>query len=142
MTRHGSIGTIARTVALILAAAGCSPPTTPQVEAPPTPAESGFGLSLGDTKAHTVVPGEVLAIQLFIAREDGFEEPITLSASASPGIVVIFRPATVIRREESDLLVVAEQSSPRRTHLIQFTGHSPGRPAQSVTLSLTVVDTK
>jgi hypothetical protein len=121
---------------------GCTqpPPTLP--EGPPAYQGPGFSIRFRDTDTYTVVPGEVLAIDLVIDREEGFEGPIDLSASDAPGVVVIFRPATVLHRPDSDLLIVADQTTQRRTHQIQFTATSEGHPTKTATLSLTVVDTK
>jgi hypothetical protein len=129
-------------VLIVATGTGCESSTILPEDPPPIAGTAGYTLSFKPAATHTVIPGEVLAIELFVNREDDFEEPVTLSARAAPGIVVIFRPPTLIHREESDLLVVAEQSSPRRTHQIEFTGRAEGRPDQTVTLSLTVVDSK
>ena len=56
--------------------------------------------------------------------------------------LLAFRPEIVLHREDSDLLVVAEQASQRKTHQIEFTGRSEGHPPKTTTLELTVVDSK
>lgn len=130
-------------MALGLVVVGCnSTSTQPENEEPPVTATPGYTLAFRNSNSHTVVPGEVLTLDLLINREEGFEGLIELTASSSPGIVVIMRPATVLHRDDSDLLVVADQSTQRRLHQIEFTGRSEGRPPQTTTLSLTVVDSK
>ena len=123
-----------------VAVLGCNSLTVPPEEKAPPPGP-GFRISF-EASAHTLVPGELLAIDLLIEREEGFEGVIDLTASDTPGIVVIFRPPTVIHRDDSDLLVVADQSTARQTHLIQFTASSEGHPTKTATLAVTVVDTK
>jgi hypothetical protein len=121
---------------------GCSepPPTSP--EGPPTNTGPGFSIRFRNTNAYTVVPGEVLAIDLVIDREEGFEGPINLEASDAPGIVVIFRPETVLHRPDSDLLIVADQTTQRRKHQIEFRARSEGHSVKTAMLELTVVDSK
>ncbi len=123
-------------------AIGCNSPTTPPVDRVPYTPGPDFDITFGESSTHTLVPGEVLAIRLKIKREEGFEGVIDLSASSTPGFVVIFRPARVIHRDDSDLLVVADQSTPRRKHTIEFTARSEGQPDRTTLLTVTVVDTK
>jgi hypothetical protein len=120
---------------------GCSESPT-VVEEPPTNSGPGFNIRFRDTNAYTVVPGEVLAIDLVIDREEGFEGAIDLEASDAPGIVVIFRPETVLHRPDSDLLIVADQSTQRRLHQIEFRARSEGHAVRTTLLQLTVVDSK
>jgi hypothetical protein len=110
----------------------------PEEFVPPPGAE--YSIDFGEASSFTVTPGHVLALRLKVRREDGFEAPIDLAAHATPGIVVIFRPERVIHLDESDLLVVADASTPRRTHQIEFTAASEGHPTMTAVLSLTVVD--
>lgn len=124
-----------------VAVIGCNSPTVPPEEQLPLNPGPGFSIAF-ETNAHTLVPGEVLAIDLLIEREEGFEGAIDLTASDTPGIVVIFRPPTIIHRDDSDLLLVADQGTARQTHLIEFTARSKGHPARTAVLSVTVVDTK
>jgi hypothetical protein len=126
----------------VFALSACSSPTVPPEEQPPFHNGPSYSIDFGGTNAYTVTPGHVLAIHLKIQRDEGFEGPIELSATDTPGVVVIFRPETVLHREESDLLVVADQSTARRTHLIEFTARSEGHPTRTAVLSLTVVDPK
>jgi hypothetical protein len=121
---------------------GCSDAGPTLVQEPPANTGPGFSIRFRNTNAYTVVPGEVLAIDLVIDRDEGFEGAIELEASDAPGIVVIFRPETVIHRPDSDLLIVAEQSTQRRTHQIEFSARSEGHPVKTAVLSLTVVDSK
>ena len=142
MSEHAG-GTRGLTAAMLCALSfGCSSPTAPPSDRTPYTPDPGFDISFGEASTHTVVPGEVLAIVLKIEREEGFEGVIDLEASATPGFVVIFRPRRVTHREGSDLLVVADQSTPRRRHTIQFTAKSEGQPDRTTTLAVTVVDSK
>jgi hypothetical protein len=81
----------------------------------------------------------VLPVILEIHREAGFEEPIHFSAVATPGIVVIFRPNIVLHREDTDLLIVADQSVTAITHDVHLVGKVTGKADRSVVLKLTVV---
>ena len=125
-----------------LATLGCNSP----VATPNTPPQGsngpGFSISLKGGNTRTAVPGEVLQLNLQIHREEGFEGAIQLSSSDAPGIVVIFRPEISLHSEESDLVVVAEHSSQRRTHQIEFSAQSAGHSTKTTTLALTVVDSK
>lgn len=141
MTEHKRVNRTLAGVLLPAVAIACSSPTAPPEEQEPGPAGDGFSIAF-EASTHTLVPGEVLAIVLKIERAGGFEGVIDLEASDAPGFVVIFRPATVIHRDDSDLLLVADQSTPRRTHQIQFTATSEGHPVKTAMLAVTVVDTK
>ena len=125
-----------------LAIAGCNSPVATPNTPPVGPNGPGFSIAFEDGNTRTVVPGEVLQLNLLIEREEGFEGAIELSSSDAPGIVVIFRPEIVLHREDRDLLVVAAQASQRKTHQIEFTGRSEGHPPKTTTLELTVVDSK
>jgi hypothetical protein len=121
---------------------GCTDSAVLPEEQPPVFNGPGFSLEFRNSNSYTVVPGEVLAIDLLVHREEGFEGLVELSASDTPGVVVIFRPAAILHREDSDLLVVADQSTQRRTHQIEFRGMSQGQPTKTVILTLNVVDAK
>lgn len=117
---------------------GCATPTAPppEEENPPPPAPFLLEIQQGD--AHEVEHGEVLPVNLLIHREDGFEEPINFSAEATPGILVFFRPALVLHRDDTELLIVAEQHVPAATHEIRLIGKVTGKADRSVVLELTV----
>jgi hypothetical protein len=124
-------------VAAILAACTTSPTTPPAEEfTPPPPAP--FTLEVREGINHTVARGEVLPVILKIHRDAGFEDPIHFSAVTTPGIVVIFRPSIVLHREETDLLIVADQSVTAITHDVHLVGKVSGKADRSVVLKLTV----
>lgn len=125
-----------------IAIAACtSPPALPN-QPPAAPSGPGFSISLGAQATHTVVPGEVLTLDLLVQRDEGFEGLINLEARDAPGIVLVFRPAEILSRPSSHLQIVADPSTPRRTHQIEISGSSPGRETRTVILSLNVVDSK
>ncbi len=121
-----------------MAVVACSSPTTPpdNEELPPPPAP--YALEVREGAAHSVERGEVLAVNLVVHRDQGFEEPITFTAVATPGIVVVFRPATVLHRVDTDLLIVADQTVSHATHDVKLVGKVAGKADRSVVLSLTV----
>lgn len=119
-----------------LALVSCETPTTPKEVVPPPPAPFLLEIQQGD--AHAVDHGEVLPINLLIHREEGFEEPINFSAEATPGILVIFRPALVLHRDDTEILIVAEQRVPATTHEVRLIGKVTGKADRSVVLELTV----
>jgi hypothetical protein len=120
-----------------LAFAACSPPVAPPAESGP-----GFELSFGNQASHTVIPGQVLTVDLLVQRDEGFEGLINLEASDTPGIVLVFRPAEILSRPSSHLQIVADPTTQRRTHQIEIRGSSAGRETRTAVLSLTVVDSK
>jgi hypothetical protein len=125
-------------VCAVLAALACSTPTAPpdDEELPPPPAP--YTLEVREGATHSVEHGEVLAVNLVVQRDEGFEEPITFSAVAAPGIVVVFRPATVLHRDDTDLLIVADQTVAPKTHEVHLVGKVAGKADRSVVLALTV----
>jgi hypothetical protein len=116
--------------------AACSTPTAPEAFVPPPPAP--YQLEVRQGISHEVAPGEVLAVDLLVRRDQGFQEPITFSSIATPGIVVVFRPATVLHRDDTDLLIVADQTVTPITHDVHLVGKVAGKADRSVVLKLTV----
>lgn len=119
-------------------ACGSAPTADPPEGPPPPPPPGAFRLTLKEGVAHDVARGEVLAVTLEVHREPGFGAPIDFTFSSTAGIVVIFRPATVIQRDETDLLIVADQMVPPITHDVHLIGNVDGKPITSVVLKLSV----
>lgn len=121
---------------LLLAACGreLTGPRAPEPEPP------GYSLSVSPSSKATVKPGEELFLDLLIQRETGFEGQITFSAEAPQGIVAIVQPKVIIRRDDTDLVIVAAHSVARGKHDVVFTGMSEGLNNRVVVVELTVVD--
>jgi hypothetical protein len=124
--------------AVLLAAVACGvddPVVPPPIETP----EAGYDLRLVGGTSHTVPLMEVLPLVVEVERHpNGYEGPVTFTAEAPPGVIVIFRPATVLVSNETDVLVVAEGSVVPRTYQVIFRGTAQGRSDRVVVLDLTL----
>lgn len=104
---------------------------------PAPPIDPGYQLRVVGGTSHTVALMEVLPLVLLIERaEGGYEGPVTFTADAPPGIVVIFRPTTVLVSDATDILLVAEGSVEPRRHQVTLRGTAPDRPDRLVVIDL------
>lgn len=116
----------------------CAEATLPPPPPPPPPAQ--FTLALRQGEDHGVVPTQLLKLDLIITREPQFTSLITFSAETPPGVVVIFRPTSVLTRNDTDILIVAAEETARGAHQVKLIGRADGAPEQSVVFTLTVRD--
>lgn len=122
----------------VLLTVGCSEPA-PVPMPPPPPVDPGYTLRMIGGVKHTAAVTEILPLVIEVERAlGGYDGPVTFSAETPPGIVVIFRPPTVLISNETDVLVVAEAGVEPRLHQITIRGRAPDRPDRNIVLELTV----
>lgn len=121
-----------------LLASGCGEdPVGP--DPAPEPKEAGYELRVLGGTSHTAALREVLELEIVIDRPDGgYDGPVSFTAEAPPGIVVVFRPSTVLISNSTDVLVVADDSVEPRHHQVAIRGTAPDRPDRVLVLDVTV----
>lgn len=128
-----------RTV-LLAGLASCTGPAGPTeepvVESPL--AEAGYLIAIRGGDHRTSPVAQPLKLSIDITRQEGgWDGPITFTAEAPAGIVVGFRPATVLR-DFTDVIIVADASVEPRDHQVVFHGTVPGHADRVVALTLTL----
>lgn len=123
-------------LALVVAPLGCGEPATlPD----PDPEVPGYELLVRGGTDRSAERMEVLELVIDVERqEEGYEGPVTFTSDAPEGIVVIFRPTTVLNSNSTDVLVVADGSVVPKLHQIAIHGTAPDRPDRVVILNFTV----
>lgn len=103
------------------------------------PKEAGYDLRILGGTTHAVAPRELLELVVEVERADGgYDGPVTFTADAPPGIVVIFRPATVLISNSTDVLLVADDTVEPKRYQFTIRGTAPDRPDRTLVLDLTV----
>lgn len=125
------------TLAAVIALGSCGEP--PTVPPPPPELPAGYELRVLEGTTHTVALQQVLQLVLTVERlEGGYDGPVSFTAEAPPGIVVIFRPTTVLVSNFTDVLMVADPGVQPGTYQVIMRGRAPDRPDRSLTIGLTV----
>mgnify|MGYP006908238019 CR=1 FL=1 len=122
-------------VAAALAACG-DDPVTPGPGPNPEPG-AGYELRVLQGTSHTLALQEVLQLVLVVDRaDDGYQGPVSFTADAPAGVVVIFRPTMVLNSNATDILLVADATVEPKRHQVVLRGTAPDRPDRTVTLVL------
>jgi hypothetical protein len=129
-----------RTASLVGVLSACAGSPHPVLEEEPPDNEMAppaFTLSLPGDSTIDIVPNELFAIVVGVERSPDFEEPITFSALVPEGIVLIFRP-TVVIRDETDILLVAETAVPVGRHTVTIRAEGSSGAVQTAPLLIDV----
>jgi len=126
------------TVTVGMLTLACNNPPVDVTIPPPPPPTARFNLSLREGAVQRVSQGEVLQLTLLVSRDAGFEEPITFSSVTPAGVVMVFRPAMVLKLEHSEIRLVVDTSAERTLHRITLRGTDPAGATRDVVLELTV----
>ncbi len=130
----------ARGLVLAAALAGCTGPAGPTEEVEPGPevTPAGYALTIRGGDQRLADPAQPVWISIDIVRvEGGYDGPITFAAEAPEGIVIAFRPETVLR-DFTRVILVADARVEARDHQIIFRGTAPGRADQVVSFTLSI----
>ncbi len=125
---------------MMIALAACTGPAGPTGDLSDDPAleKPGYVLTIREGSQRIAEVAQPINISIDITREPGgYEGPITFVAEAPEGIVVGFRPATVLR-DFTDVILVADGGVEPRDHQVVFRGTVPGHVDQTVTLTLSL----
>ncbi|MEO8479718.1 MAG: hypothetical protein ABI542_08800 [Gemmatimonadota bacterium] len=126
------------TLALGLLALSCkNPPADPIIPPPPPPA-ARFTLVLREGAVQRISQGEVLALTLLATRDVDYTGAIAFSATAPEGVLMVFRPPTILSSEETQIRLVVDNTAERTLHRITLRGTDNVGATRDVVLELTV----
>jgi hypothetical protein len=140
MTRGHHLRPILGAAVAAVAVLGCREAgTLPDNDPGPEQIPAGYDIAIVGGGAHSADLMEVLGLVVEVERASGgYEGPVTFSADPPPGIVVIFRPTTVLNSNSTDVLVVADGSVTPRLYQIEFRGRATNGAERVTLLELTV----
>lgn len=124
--------------ALVLAA--CNNPRELPITGGGGPPAARFTMTLERGATLVLAPGEVAEPFLRITRDPGFDGPVTFSVEPPPGVLVVFRPETILGADFAEMRVVVAQSAERTSHQIRLVGRATDGAETATILALTVRD--
>ncbi len=125
-------------LALGLLALSCNNPPVDPIIPPPPPQAARFTLVLREGTVQRISQGEVLELTLLATRDLDYTGTIAFSATTPVGVVMVFRPSTILSSEETQIRLVVETRAERTLHRITLRGTDNVGATRDVVLELTV----
>ena len=128
---------------ILAALVGCTGPAGPTVPTGDPSDEqagrdAGYALAIRGGGHRIAELAQPVNLSIDISRDpEGYAGPITFVVEAPEGIIVGFRPATVLH-DFTNVILIAEADVEPRDHQVVFHGTAPGYLDQTVTLTLSL----